>query len=53
MTFSFSDGGHIGLYAYLPPGGYPNLYAVIFENIMPIPNAMQNLKDLSQSAQLL
>ena len=30
-------GGHIGFCAYWPPGGYPNLYAVVFENFMPIP----------------
>ena len=46
-------GGHIGFCAYRPPGGYPNLYAVVFENLMPIPNTIPNCKNLSPSVQFL
>ena len=45
--------GHIGFCAYRPPGDYPSLFAVDFENLMPIPNAMPNCKNLSPSAQFL
>ena len=45
--------GHIEFCAYRPPGGYPNLYAVVFENVMPVPNTMPNCKNLSPSAQFL
>ena len=44
-------GGHIEFCTYRPPGGYPNLYAVVFENITPIPNTIPNCKNLSPSAQ--
>ena len=44
-------GDHIGFCAYRPPGGYPNLYAVFLENLMPIPNTIPNCKNLSPSAQ--
>ena len=37
-------GGHIGFCACRPPEGNPNLYAVVFENLMPIPNTMPNCK---------
>ena len=33
------------------PAGYPNLYAVVFENLMPIHNTMPNCKNVSPSAQ--
>ena len=45
--FQITDfGGHIGFCAHRPPGGYPNLYAVVFENLMPIPNTMPNCKNI-------
>ena len=44
-------GGHIIFCAYRPPGGYSNLYAVVFENVMPIPNTIPNGKNVSPSAQ--
>ena len=43
--------GHIGFCAHRPPGGYSNLLAVVFVNLMPIPNTMPNCKNLSPSAQ--
>ena len=45
--------GHIGFCAYRPPGDYHNLFAVVFENLIPIPNTMPNCKNLSPSAQFL
>ena len=37
-------GGHIGFCAYRPPGGYPNLYVVVFEKRMPTPNTIPNCR---------
>ena len=45
-----SDGGHIGLFAFRRPEGFPALYAVVFKNIIPITHTVQNCKNLSQSA---
>ena len=45
--------GHIGFCAYRPPGGYHNMFAVVFENLMLIPNTMPNCKNLSPNAQFL
>ena len=50
MRFSFSCGGHIGLFAIRPPGGYPNLFAVVFRNLISIPITVPNFKNLSPSA---
>ena len=41
-------GGHIGFCAYRPPGGYPNLYAVVFENLIPYLTPCQIAKTCHQ-----
>ena len=33
-------GGHFEFCEYRPPGDNPNLYAVVFENLMPIANTI-------------
>ena len=48
MTFASSGGGHFGFCPYQSPGGSPNLYAMVFESLMPILNTIQNFKNLSQ-----
>ena len=50
MIVSIMGGGHFEVCAYRPLGGDPILFAVFFENIIPICNTMQNCKNLSQSA---
>ena len=50
MSFSCSGGGYIGLFAFRPPGGHANLFAMVFENLVPIPITMPNFKNLSLSA---
>ena len=39
-----TGGGHFELCAYRPLGGYPILFAVFFENSIPMCNTMQNYK---------
>ena len=51
MVVHITGGGHFELCAYRPLGGYPILFAVFFENSIPICNTMQNYKNLSPSAQ--
>ena len=51
MVVYITGGGHFELCAYMPLGGYPILFAVFFENSIPICNTMQNYKNLSPSAQ--
>ena len=51
MVVHITGGGHFELCAYRPLGGYPILFAVFFENSIPICNTMQNYKYLSPSAQ--
>ena len=46
-------GGHFEYCSQRPPGVTAILLAVVFEIVGPIPNTMQNFKNLSQSAQLL
>ena len=56
MTLCFSGGalgGHIGFWPKWPPGGYAILFAVFFENLLPIPDTIPNCRALSQSAQFL
>ena len=50
MRFSCSSGGHIGLFVIRPPGGYLNLFAIVFGNFIPIPITIPNFKNLSPSA---
>ena len=51
MVVHITGGGHFELCAYRPLGGYTILFAVFFENSIPICNTMQNYKNLSPSAQ--
>ena len=44
---------NIGCIANRPLGGEPNLFAMLFENLMPIPNTMPEIKNLPPSAQWL
>ena len=44
MIVSITGDGHFELCAYRPLGGYPILFAVFFENIIPISKTMQNNK---------
>ena len=41
MTFSNPGAGHMGFCSYFPPGDYPYLYAVVFENPMSISNTCE------------
>ena len=50
MRFSCSCGGHIGLFSMRPPGAHPNLFAMVFRNLAPIPITIPNFKNLSPSA---
>ena len=50
MIFSCSGGGHIGLFTIRPPGGHLNLYAMVLENLVPIPIPIPNFENLSPSA---
>ena len=51
MVVHITGGGHFELCAYGALGGYTILFAVFFENSIPICNTMQNYKNLSPSAQ--
>ena len=50
MRFSCSSGGHIGLFSIRPPGAHPNLFAMVFRNLLSIPITIPNFKNLSPSA---
>ena len=53
MAFSVSSDGHLGFFCITATRGLPNLCAVVFENVISIPNTTQSFKKLSQSAQFL
>ena len=53
MNTYLPGGGHFEFYARWPPGIDHNLFAMVFETIMPIPTTMPNLKNLAPSARFI
>jgi len=51
--FQFPVTAILDLFCITATRGLPNLCAVVFENVISIPNTMQSFKKLSQSAQFL
>ena len=49
----FTDVLNFGLCANKPLGGVPISFAVVFENLIPIPNTIPEFRKLSQNAQFL
>ena len=52
-SVTIHGGGHLGFCMYWPPEGDPNMLAISFENLWPIPTCMQDFKNLSLNARLL
>ena len=50
MSPYIHGGGHFEFYARWPPEIDHNLFAMVFETLMPIPNTMPNIKNLAPSA---
>ena len=50
MSPYIHGGGHFEFYARWPPEIDHNLFAMVFETLMPIPNTVPNLKNLAPSA---
>ena len=48
-----TDVSNIWFIANRPLGGEPNLFAMVFENLIPIPNTIPKIKNLSPNAQCL
>ena len=53
MNTYIPRGGHFEFYARWPPEIDHNLFAMVFETIMPIPTTMPNLKNLAPSARFI
>ena len=50
MSPYIHEGGHFEFCARWPPEIDHNLFAMVFETLMPIPSTMPNLKNLAPSA---